>query len=328
MFVLGSKITISDKSFKGVNGLNISKSVLEMKNTAVIKIPTSAALNQSGKRLTGSVQTAHQFKVGEKVSIDLAYNDDYQNEFRGFVTRINLTSPVEIECEGYSYQLRKKKNIVKSWKTTTLIEVLKEVVKDTDVKLHDKIPDIPLKNLVINKASGTQVIEYLKELLKGTLTACFFDDVLYVGLVYADVTEQTVKYRLGWNTIADTDLKYREAKDEEVNIEFQIREPDGKQKTFASGKAGGVTRRETLSAVTDSKHMEDIAKAKLLQESYDGYEGSISVFLQPYVQPGYRAEITDKRYEERGGNYFVVGVSTDYGQGGAHRKVELGIKLS
>jgi hypothetical protein len=328
MFVLGSKIEIGKFRFKGVNGLVITKSILEMKNTAIIKIPTTSVLTQNGKRITSSVQTAHQFKVGEKVSIELAYNNRYNNEFVGFVSRINLTTPVEIECEGYSYQLRKKKNIVKSWKTTTLLEVLKEVVSGTDVKLHPKIPDIPLKNLVINKASGTQVIEYLKELLKGTLTACFFDDVLYVGLTYADVTNKTVKYKLGWNTVSETELKYREAKDEEVNIEFQIREPDGKQKTISSGKTGGVTRRETLTAVTDSKHMEDIAKAKLLQESYDGYEGSLLAFLEPYAQPGYRAELTATRYKEREGNYFVVGTVVEFGMSGARRKPEIGIKLS
>lgn len=328
MFVLGSKIEIGKFKFKGVNGLTVTKTILEMKQTAIIKLPASSVLTQNGKRVTASVQTARQFAVGDKVRIDLAYNDNYENEFVGFVSRINLTTPVEIECEGYSFQLRKKKNIVKSWKTTTLLEVLQEVVKDTDVKLHAKIPDIPLKNLVINKASGTQVIEYLKELLKGTLTACFFDDVLYVGLKYADVTEKTVKYQLGWNTVSENELKYREAKDEEVNIEFQIREPNGKQKTISTGKTGGVTRRETLTAVTDAKHLEDIAKAKLLQESFDGYEGSITGFLVPYAQPGYRCELTATRYKEREGNYFVVGTIVDYGLSGARRKVEIGIKLS
>ncbi len=328
MFVPGSKISIGKFTFKGVNSVTITKSILEIAQRAVIKIPASAVLKQTGSNITTSVQTAHQFTVGDKVSIDLAYDDDFNNEFVGFVTRVNLTTPVEIECEGYSYQLRKKKNIAKSWKTTTLVDVLKEVVSGTDVKLHPKIPNIPLKNLVINKASGTQVIEYLKELLKGALTAYFIDDVLYVGLKYEDATDGVAEYRLGYNTIADTELKYRAAKDEEVNIEFQIREPNGKQKTISEGKTGGVTRRETLSAVTDTKYLEEIAKAKLLQQSYDGYEGSINVFLQPYVEHGYTAKITDNKYKEREGNYFVVAVSTEYGQSGAHRKVEIGIKLS
>lgn len=328
MYILGSIITIGKYRFRGVNGLTIKKSILELKDTAVIKIPTSAILVQSGKRLTGSVETAHTFTVGDPVKIELAYNSNFKTEFVGFVSRVNLTTPCEIECEGYSWILRKKKTIVKSWKTTSLLEVLKEVIKDTDIKLHPKIPDIPLKNLVINKANGTQVIEYIKELLKGTITACFFGDVLYMGLTYEDVTEKTVKYRLGYNTISSTQLKYREAKDEEVNIEFQIREPNGKLKTISSGKSGGVTRRETLSAVTESKYMEEIAKAKLRQESYDGYEGALDAFLVPYVEPGYRAEIRDNRYKEIEGNYFVVAVQIDYGLNGGRRKPEIGIKLS
>jgi len=328
MFVLGSKITIGNYRFKGVNSLSIQKSILELKQTGVIKIPSRGVLKQNGQRLPGRVETKSLFNEGDPVKIELGYNGRYRTEFVGFVSRVNLKTPTEIEVEGYSWILRKKKTIVKSWKTTTLLEVLQEIVKGTDIKLHAKIPNIPLKNLVVNKATGAQLIEYLKELLKGTLTACFWGDTLYCGLTYADVTEKTVKYLVGHNMVSADDLKYREAKNEEVNIEFQIREPDGKLKTISTGKTGTVTKTEKLSAVTDSKHMEEIAEAKLLQVSYDGYEGSLTAFLEPFVEHGYRAEFRDNRYKEREGNYFVKAVQIDFGQSGARRKVEIGIKLS
>lgn len=328
MFVLGSIITIGNIRFRGVNGLTIQKSILELKQGGVIRIPSKGVLKQNGQRLPGSVETKSLFKEGDPVKIELAYNGRFRTEFVGFVSRVNLKTPTEIEVEGYSWILRKKKTIVKSWKSTTLLEVLQEVVSGTDIKLHEKIPDIPLKNLVVNKATGAQLIEYLKELLKGTLTACFFGDTLYCGLVYADVTQATVKYLVGNNMVSADDLKYREAKNEEVNIQFQIREPDGKMKTISTGKTGGVVKVEKLSAVTDSKHMEEIAKAKLLQESYDGYEGSLTAFLEPFIEHGYRMELRDNRYKEREGNYFVLGVQTDYGQSGARRKIEIGVKLS
>jgi hypothetical protein len=330
MFVLRSKITIGTFTFRGVNEVNIEKSIFELADTAIIKIPTSARLRNNTGELMQSQPVQQIFNVGDEVTIMLGYGEEnkLKQEFKGYVKRINFTNPVEIECEGQSWLLRNRKNIVKYWEKTTLKEVLELVVKDTDIKLHPAIPDLPLRKLKLDNASGTQVIEYLKELLKGTLTACFFDDMLYVGLAYMDIAKTTVKYRLGWNTIDAGDLKFRRAEETEVNIQFQVRADNGQKATIESGKKGGIVRKETISAVTDQKHLQEIAEAKLKQESFDGYEGSITTFLIPFCQHGYRAEVDDKRYPERGGNYFVTSVKTSFGQGGARRTVEIGIQLS
>lgn len=326
--VPNSDITIGRYRFKGVYEVTVKKSVHNYCDTAVIKVPATSFFKVAGRRQTQSQQTAKQFKKGDKVIINLGYNGNLKREFIGFVDRVNFTTPVEIECEGYSYQLRNRKNIAKSWKATTLKEVLQEVVKDTDVKLHSKIPDIPLKNIFINNASGTQVIDYLKGLLKGALTACFVDDVFYMGLTYMDLAEKTVKFQLGKNTIKDEELKYHQAEDVKVNIELQFRKEGGQQVTTSTGTKGGVVRRDTLTAVTDEKHLKEIAQAKLLQESWNGYEGKLTAFLVPFVQPGYRAELTDPRYDERKGNYFVESTEVQYGLGGARRLSEIGIRLS
>lgn len=322
---------------RGVNDVSIRESIHEYANKCTIKLPTSAVLKyatQVGEVEPPSVQsikTANQFKSGDKVFVNLGYNGILKQEFVGFVTRINRTTPVEIECEGYSYLLRKKKNIKKSWKTTTLKEVLKEVVKGTEIKLHDKIPDIPLKNLLINNASGTQVIDYLKELLKDTITAFFIDNVLFVGLTYTDITEgKTVKYSEGKNVISDDALKYHEADDIEVKIEFKHNQPDGtkKQGTQDNVKTGGIIRTEIVSAVDDTAWLTKMAKAKLAQETFDGYEGEITTFLIPYCRVGYRAEYRSKKYPQKNGNYFVEGTTVNFSTGGARRIPELGLKLS
>lgn len=325
---LTSDITIGQYRFKGVNDLIIKKSVHNYTDTATLKLPATAVLKRNGVKPTQSMQTAKQFKVGDKVSINLGYDGNFKKEFVGFVKRVNFTVPVEIECEGYSWVLRNKKNIAKSWKSTTLKEVLQEMVKGTDIVLHPKIPHMPLKNIVLNNANGVQVVDYIKGLLKGVLTACFIDNVLFVGLSYMDLVEKTVKYKLGWNTIKDDDLKYHQAEDVTVKIELQFRKDSGKQVTTTAGTAGGIVKRDTLTAVTDEKSLQDIAKAKLLQESFNGYEGKITTFLVPYVQHGYRAELKDPKFSEREGNYFVESVETSFGVGGARRKVEIGLKLS
>lgn len=328
MQVLSGDITIGNTRFKSVNELQIKESIFEYKNTCTIKIPASAVLKVNGKRQTASVQTAKQFTKGQPVSVKLGYNGVTRPEFVGFVTRVNLTSPVTIECEGYSYLLREKKNIKKSWKTTTLLEVLKYLVEGTTIKLHPKIPNLPLVNLVINDASGTQVIEYLVDLMKGTLTACFIDDVLYMGLTYQDITGRTVKYRAGYNVISSDNLKLHESKDTQVNIQIVVKSQDGTEQITQAGEKGGKVRKETITAVKESAWLNRIAQTKLAQEQYTGYEGSLEAFLVPYCRAGDRAEYTDPVFPEKNMNCFVTGVSVRFGLGGGRRYPEIGIKLS
>ena len=115
VFTLNSRITIGDfKPFKGVHDVSIKKSLGNYANTAILKLPLTARLKQAGSSQTQSVLTAQQFNVGDKVVIELGYNNRLQKEFVGFIRRINMTAPLEIECEGYAYQLREKR-INKSW---------------------------------------------------------------------------------------------------------------------------------------------------------------------------------------------------------------------
>ncbi|WP_418894600.1 hypothetical protein [Limibacterium fermenti] len=62
--------------------------------------------------------------------------------------------------------------------------------------------------------------------------------------------------------------------------------------------------------------------------SYTGYEGSITGWLVPYVEPTYSAHIHDAEYEFKTGSYYVVSVTTTFDENGGVRKVELGRKLT
>jgi hypothetical protein len=152
-----------------------------------------------------------------------------------------------------------------------------------------------------------------------------------------------VKYRLGWNVIKDNDLKLRQAKNQDVTVHYIGEKKDGtKEKVIVNGKgrtrdhvvtttgaagASGETQVIKTHAVTDTASLTKMAEAKHLQLSYDGYEGKITTFLQPYSEPAYKAAIEDLRYPERSGNYLVESVETTYGTGGARRKVGIGLKL-
>ncbi len=329
MFVLTSQFEIGRFRFRGCNACRVEKSVHQIDHRATITLPATAVTKYKDIELP-SRQTAKQFAVGDKVKIRLGYNGELKDEFIGFVSRIDIGRPVVIECEGMSWLLRKKKNIKKTWESTTLKDVLTYVIDGLDgITLHPDIPDMPLENLAIDNASGTQVIEYLKGLTNGALTAYFTDSgQLYMGLTYADTAKVTVRHRLGWNTIGEGSLKQHRAEDTEVKIEVVYKDEGGSTVTTEAGKAGGIVRKEKLGGITDAASIKAIAEAKLAQESFDGMEGTLETFLIPYCTPGMKQELSDPRYPEREGNYFLEKTVTDFGQSGGRRSIDIGLRLS
>ena len=137
MFTLRCKITIGKYSFTTVNDVKIKRSIHSFIDTAYILLPASARLKNSVDLTTNSMSTAMIFSEGNPVEIRLGYDEaDMKLEFKGFVKRVNATSPCEIECEGYSWQL-KRKNVL--WSTgkekNTLKKMLETLVQGTDITL-------------------------------------------------------------------------------------------------------------------------------------------------------------------------------------------------
>ncbi|SEW01881.1 hypothetical protein SAMN05428988_1308 [Chitinophaga sp. YR573] len=352
MFVLNSNITIGlFKKVKPVE-VKINKSLYEYVDRAVIKLPITARIIRAGQVITESVETAKQFTEGDKVSIELGYNGTLKPEFEGFINRINFTDPLEIEAEGYSYQLRNK-TYQRTFVRTELIDVLRYLVQGTDIVLDEEhIPSFILDKLVLQQHSGTEVLELIKKISHNTIQAYFRGNILFAGLVLTDVitrknTTPDVKYRLGWNVVKDDNMKLRQAKNQNVTVRFLGLEKTGgtqmaeaESEFFTVGKAknktvkivgeagsDGETKVIKTHVVTDKETLGKMAKEMLSTLSYSGYEGKITAFLQPYCLPGYRAAIEDLKYQERSGTYLIVSIEVTYGVRGARRIVQIGIKL-
>ncbi|MFS2189812.1 hypothetical protein ACCC92_24260 [Mucilaginibacter sp. Mucisp84] len=326
MFRLTSIVQIGSYQLRGgVNNVAIKRSVKDMIDTAIIKIPGIGRVTGKDTLPASSIETSKLFQEGDKVSILLGYNNDNRNEFQGFVRRVTPSIPVTIECEGYAWQLRRKR-VLKSWKSVTLKEFLKELVSDTDIKLSPFIPDMSLTNLTVNHANALKTLEYIKDKLH--LAVYFQFDTLYVGLEEG-VPGSRVKYRLGYNTIRDDQLKYRLASDTKVLVRLVTgKGKKAKRALIEVGDKDGSLIEKTITNVTSDADLKRIANDLLTQAKYTGYEGSITGFLQPYCQPCDTAGIIDRMYNERGGNYFAEGVEVDFGTNGAQRKVHIGRSLS
>ena len=325
-FRLTSVIQIGNYQLRGgVNDVHCKRSVKEIVDTAVLKIPAIGRVNNNDNLPASSVATSVLWKEGDAVSIQLGYNNDNRQEFKGFVRRVNASIPVTVECEGYAWQLRRKR-LIKSYKSVSLKQFLTELVAGTDIKLSPFIPGMQLSNLKINHANGLKVLEYIKDHLH--LSVYFLFDVLYVGLEEG-VQGNQVKHRLGWNTIRDDQLKWRLADDTKVLIRLVTGKGKSKKRTlYQSGDTDGGLVEKSVASLTSAKDLQAVADDLLQQAKYTGFEGSISGFLQPFIQMCDTDIVIDKIYNERGDSYFTIGTEVHFGMNGAQRKVFIGRSLS
>jgi hypothetical protein len=336
MFVLNSCITIG--SFKKVkpHEVKITKSVHEYVDRAFIHVPTTARLQRAGEVITESADTAKQFKEGDFVNINLGYNGKLVNEFKGFVTKINFKTPIEVECEGYSYQLRKNQYL-KVFKNTKLIDILTFLIADTDITINKKhLSDVMITKLVLQKNNGVEALEMIKKMLNNLVKIYFQGSVLCAELFPVVPFAETAFYKLGWNVVKDDSLKLKEPKNEDITVVYKHTSVDGTRikgthklkQIVTKGKAtGNGETKEVKSSIKDEATLSKLAKADANKQSYKGYEGKIKTFLQPYCEPAWRASITDAKYPERSGIYLVESTEVTYGMGGARRTVGIGIKL-
>lgn len=320
MFTLCSEITIGGMLFSGVNSVEITRSIYELAATATIKVPVTAVLKQKGTP-PARVETAKAIKRGDQVIIKIGYNGRLREEFRGYVKNLNLTTPVEIECEDEFYQCRTKS--VKLKGSTTLADIL------TLCGLRVKHAEtLTLRNFAIKGKPTPSVAEVLGKLQTDYGLNMFFD---MAGDFYAARPErlvgEVVKYELRRNVIKDDELIYRRADDVQIEIKAVCIKKDGTKVEATKGTKDGVSKTLYFYDVENTQELATLADAELRRSSYDGYEGEIETFLEPFATPTMVAQITDPVYNERDGRYYIESVKTLFGMNGARRTVAIGTKI-
>lgn len=346
MFTLRANIQIvrADGSgtytFAAVHDVHIKKSIHEYFDTATFSIPASSRLKlESSNPLRqqlllpdtySNVSTAAQFFEGDQVTIQLGYDDNLVTEFEGFISKVNFTRPCVVECEGYAWLLRNvDKLVTKSWTSTSLVSVLNYILQTTGaerkIKLSTDMQDTVFGPFRLIQKTGAECLEELK---KAGFTVYFIGDTLYAGLEQLAQLDGAVTYSLGWNTIKDDQLKYRDKSEVKVNVEVNYKDKSGKVHTTVVGPSGGVTKHLNLGRELDMKMLETKARTYAHKYRHAGYEGRITGFLLPYAQHGWKVTIQDDQYADRAGDYIIVSTEVTYNENGGRRLVEIGESLT
>jgi hypothetical protein len=325
MFRITADINIDGfKPFK-CTAATWKRSINEMCDTAKVYLPTYCRLKKAGDQYT-EIPTAQAFTEGTAITIEAGY--DYSNEtrFKGFIKRINFTSPLEIECEGYSYLLGKI-TVNKTYTNSTVKQILQDLSTGTTIKVSADIPDIPVVKAVFINQTGLDVLQWFRQKMK---LYCYFNfDTLYCG-GQAFQDKGTINHKLGWNTIKDSQLMFNTEKEfDQVNIVINARDVTGEMKkikritTYPNDK---IVRVEGYNP--NDPYLQTIRDELQKQLDYKGYSGSITTFLEPYAEPGMASSITDDQYPDRNGVYFIESVEGELSASrGGRQKIGIGFKL-
>ncbi|WP_264520394.1 late control protein [Flavobacterium sp. N1994] len=321
MFVLEGNVSIGNYSFNSFNEVEITKSIEDMSDTAVVKMPTRFKVRNNNDLLF----TEQAIKVGDKVVITLGYKNKYSGvEFVGYVKKFAPKIPLEIHCEDAMWLLRRN-HIKKLLKATTLKAILKEVVSGTTVEIANNIPDVAIDQWAMIDKNGAQVLEDLKK--QFPFSAYINDEgKLYCGLEQLNNIGQSVVYDLNYNLV-ENNLEFRSKNDRKIRIKYTYIGKDNKKKSYEFGDSDGELRTFHTSVVSDEAKLKEMANVELEKLKYDGFDGDVVSFLIPFANRGMKAIIRDKKHSNREGSYLIKKVVTTFGMSGARRKVTISNKL-
>ena len=313
----------------GLHSCEIKKSVHQIVQTAKVTLPLS--LVQQNNDLLERIKLIDKIKEGDAISIDLGYNGKNKREFTGYIKRINLKQPLELECEDELYLLRKT-YYTRNFKKNSIKEVLKYLLDELFTKhglrleLYDKMPELTVTNFMIDNANGVEVLQKIADtypIFNAFLTTINGKQVLYCGLLYG-LLKNHIVYELDTNTVNHGDLKYNQ--DEAIIYKVKVVniKTDGTKHEFTYGPAKGQEITMHFSGDHSEKELTALSKAELAKK-VTGYRGGIETMLWPDVEVGDIAVIRDKQFGREGTGY--IGTVTTTFAGGARRKPEIDISL-
>ncbi|MDR2238163.1 MAG: hypothetical protein LBE92_18725 [Chryseobacterium sp.] len=330
MLTLTSNISIEDEknikaskvTWKSEVGSFIDSCTIELPRISYLKTDKVQTQDLNRER-TSSERMGYAFKEGDKVSVELGYNNVNKKRFEGFIKRVNMGIPVKIECEGFGYQLYEVM-FNESYRSVTVRKLLEDLTRDTKIIVSKEIPDIPLTNVRFKNVNGIKVLEWLKDECK--LAVYFNMNEIYVGTLYGKVQDR-VKVRIGWNTVKDDEFKQKAV---DKTTQIVIREKNDKgvvKKTKSDQEKSSSEKSLKVKAGIPAQFLKQIANRLQTKENYKGYEGNITLFLEPYAVKGMVLELDGGMYPDKTGEYFIESVSGEFGSSGGRQTVTLGFLM-
>ncbi|ASZ11099.1 hypothetical protein KTO58_19740 [Chitinophaga pendula] len=322
MYRMNWKVVVGSFKLGLVASIEIHKSVDLLADTAQIVLPGTAY-----NRVLSELENT--FRRGQPVSIYLGYDDQLRQEFSGYVQSIATDDgsiKLNLEDEIYVTRVAVADKEFKNVYIKQVLEYLTDSIKTSlgiDIQINCT-HTLRYDKFVISKATAFDVLKKLQEEAKANVY--MKGNVLHFHLPYEELFGK--QYYDFAHNIEKAELSFKQAADRRFEVEVEGITRNGKNVKVIVGTTGGDKRSIKIYGVSDPDTLRKRGEAELKTLVYDGYEGSITTWLLPYVEPAWAASIHDSDYEYKTGWYYVTAVTTTFSEAGAVRAVQLGIKLS
>lgn len=310
-------ITIGRYRLRMVDSVKVKHSVEQLSDTATVTLP--AMVEGTALRVESKLN------VGDAVSIMLGYDDSLQTEFKGYLKAINTDGGnLTLECEDALYLFDKKVDDVELT-GISMKALLEKVVRQIDASFTVQTEfEFTWDKFVFYHATARDI---LKKVQDETRANIWFDgQTLHVQPQYAQASGKMVLFDFSRN-IESSNLKYRKKEDKKVEVELTVNTPEGRKEKLTIGASGGKSIKKEVFGIT-VEQARKIAENEHSIWCYDGYEGSFTGWLVPFVEPGDAVRLIDADYPNKEGVYYVTGTEISFSKDGGKRSVSLGRRLS
>lgn len=327
MLKLSSKITFNEGQaseivYTFVNDVKIKSTWSQLTDTAKITIPKNIQLE--GKDI--AIGTNPVFKRGDTVKIELGYDDNLREVFNGYLTKVFLKKPIELECEDKMYALKKHICPDLSYSSVdvkTLVNALNLPVK-YEFNQEQNLGKVRISN----KATGAFVLEFLRK--EFSIYSFFQDNILRIGRPYYQGTPKNHVFGMEKNVISDS-LEFVNSEDAPIKVRaYGIRSSDNKkvEAFYPSEGSPGELHTVKVDNLPTTRDYYNLAKRHYETQQFTGYRGSFTTFGAPLVKHGDSVTLQSEAFPERNtGKYLVKEVDLSFGVNGYRQEIKLDRKL-
>ncbi|MCQ2351263.1 MAG: hypothetical protein MJ003_04740 [Paludibacteraceae bacterium] len=314
-------ITVGAWRLTMIDSVKINKSVETLSDTAVIVLP--------GTYINAGINIEDKIFVGDEVEIKLGYDGDLKTEFKGYLKSIQTDDgSITLECEDALYMWRQPLDDIQL-ANVSLKTVLQKVCTAVNAATGNTYTvmcdyEFNYEKFTFYKANAIDVLKQVQEETKANI---YFDgNVLHIHAPYSQIVNALpVIYDFAVN-VEKSELKYIKAVDKNTCVEVSFHKSNGQTQKFTVGRKNGTKIQKTVS-VNDEASAKRAAESEYSLWCYDGYEGSLTGWLIPFVEPAYKVTVRDGEYPQKTGTYYVIATEVSFSSSGGVRKVTLGRKI-
>lgn len=307
MKLVQTNIKIGSLEFDFVHEMETVSGWELLTDTASIKLPSKLHLDKDAIK--------DIIKKGDAVEIATGYDDLISTVFKGVVSEVTPSTPIEILCQDEMWNLKQIKVSI-SFPGGKLLDLLQQILPSVQIDCFD----VTIGPFRANNINAAKLLDHIKS--DFGLYSFFRNGVLTIGKQYDPQNATTHKFKLDFNILSD-DLRFTAKDDVRLKVRAISNNPNGTKTEIEIGDEDGDVRTLNFYDVPATE-LKKIAENEMDRLRYDGWRGSFTSFGEPMVKHGDIVELEHETESDKTGSFWIDEVVVKTGLNGIRQVIKLG----